>query len=202
MRSRNAVDAFCTALPETNSPALANAPVSKPVRSVSDCTRCIRDGVVPSMRRRDLHMGSRRALAEFDCADRDLVDAVVAQRRPGIGDVVGRRRGLVHASSRYPSRPASRRRAHARWRCAAARRRRGRCTAVRPSSVNVTSSGWSPMASRASPGRIDVAAAQLQRIDVRARARARVIADSTANAGWVMPYPRSAPLGTVLVYTE
>ena len=25
------------------------------------------------------------------------------------------------------------------------------------------------------------------------------IADSTAKAGWVMPYPRSAPLGTVFV---
>ena len=48
MLSRSAVEAFCTALPETNRPALAKAPVSKPVRSVSDCTRWIRDGVVPS----------------------------------------------------------------------------------------------------------------------------------------------------------
>ena len=48
MRSRSAVAARNTALPATNMPALANAPVSNPLRSVSDCTSRTRDGVVPS----------------------------------------------------------------------------------------------------------------------------------------------------------
>ena len=44
---------------------------------------------------RDLDMRGRGALAEFDGADGDLVHAVVAQGDPGLGDVLGRRRGLV-----------------------------------------------------------------------------------------------------------
>ena len=46
-----------------------------------------------------------------------------------------------------------------------------------------------------------VAAAQFQRIDIERDGEFVSSADSTANVGWVMPYPRSAPLGTVFVYT-
>ena len=45
---------------------------------------------------RDLDMRGGGSLAEFDGADGDLVDAVVTERRPGLGDVLGRGRGLVH----------------------------------------------------------------------------------------------------------
>jgi hypothetical protein len=68
----------------------------------------------------------------------------------------------------------------------------------RPSSVNATSSGWSSIASSASPGRT-----MLRRLSSSGSRSSAIasssIADSTANAGWVMPYPRNAPLGTLFV---
>jgi hypothetical protein len=49
MRSRSASAARATPLLATDVPVLAKAPVSKPVRSVSDCTMCTRETVVPNV---------------------------------------------------------------------------------------------------------------------------------------------------------
>ena len=141
--------------------------MSKPVRSVSDCTRWIRDGVVPSSVGGDLHVRRRGALAEFHGADGDLVDAVVAQRRPRLGDVVGRRRGLVHRARGAACRRAS---PVAEVALVWSSRRNASSTrsmhSVRPSSVNDTSSGCSPSASEGVARPDDVAPTKLQRVHV------------------------------------
>ena len=95
--------------------------------------------------RGDLHVRGRGALAEFDSADGDLVDTVVAERgpaRPRCARSAARSRAM---NWRCRCRSASRRRAAGRCRSVVARSaastRSMHCAS--PSSVNATSSGSS-----------------------------------------------------------
>ena len=114
-------------------------------------------------------------------------DAVVAKRGPRLGDVLGRRCGLVQRARRAGAdEPVVAERVPV-GRCGAAPRRRGRCTAARPSSVNATSSGC-VVDGRAGHRRGARCCGVAVRADPCPSATASsCIADSTANAGCVMP---------------
>ena len=166
-------------------PALANAPVSKPVLSVSDCTRRIRDGVVPR-RRRDLHMRGRGALAEFDGADGDLVGAVVAQGGPRIRDVFGGRRRLVEELAvPVPISQSSPSSARLRRRAAPSSTRSMHCGQAVLGERDVVGVVAERQQRVAGPN--DVAAPQFQRIDVERERQLVDRATRRRTPGWVMP---------------
>ena len=70
---------------------------------------------------------------------------------------------------------------------------------ARPSSLNATSSGLVVDGQQGIARGGRCCDAEFERIHAAGLTANSWIADSTANAGCVMPYPRSAPLGTVLV---
>jgi len=186
-----------TAFAGTNRPALANAPCRNPYGRVgldqSDPRRRRAEH-----RRGDLNVCGGGPSRIPPCRPRSR-RPVVAECGPGLGDMLG---GWARSrESNWPCRcrsasPLPGRRPRF---AAPAHGRLGRLHWPSVSSVERDVVRMVVKRHRASPGRTMFAATQLVTDSMSRASASSCIADSTAKAGWVIPYPRSAPLGTVLV---